>query len=85
MYPMDFYGTTVTKTDEGWDVSIVYRPTRKADKATARIKVTRDETMLYAEVIDHGRKIRHTKADQERVNELLHVACNHVRREIIAA
>ena len=84
MYPMDFYGTTVTKTDEGWDVSIVYRPTRKADKATALIKVTRDGDMLNYHVADLGRKVRVTKAEQERVYDLVGVAMRFMRRELAA-
>lgn len=77
---MDIRSSKITKTTEGFGVEVVYKPTPRAAEAVARIVVTEDDERRYYHVADLGRKVRATRAEQERVNELVGVAMRLMRR-----
>ena len=77
---MDIHSSNITKTADGFEVEVVYKATPRAAEAVARIVVTEDDTTRYYHVADLGRKVRASKAEQERVNELVGVAMRLVHR-----
>ena len=74
---MDFFGYTIEGTEERGTVNVEYRVKYNATRVTAKVEYEKDGDKVNYKVTDLGRKYRASKAEQERVWEILRVASNY--------
>lgn len=81
---MDIKSSEINQAGGGYWVKVTYKATPRAAEAVATIFTTVDrrEGMINCTVVDMGRKVRVTRAEQERVNELVGVAIRLTRRTL---
>lgn len=82
---MDFRGHSIVENSTVMNgaVEVEYRVKYNAPWVTARVEWHVDEPLfgdIHFRMVDAGRKLRNTKADQERVFEVVRVARNWWRR-----